>query len=118
MSSDLLSWFRHTKDTVTFAVGETIFEEGQFGDKMYIIQEGTVEIYAHGKLVETAQTGTAIGEMALIDNEPRSASAIAKTEARLVPIDQKRFIYMVQETPNFALAVMHIMAQRLRANHQ
>jgi CRP-like cAMP-binding protein len=54
--------------------------------------------------------------MALIDNEPRSGDAVARTDVRLVALDQKRF--MVQETPFFAIRVMHIMAERLRAQHR
>jgi len=52
--------------------------------------------------------------LALIDHGQRSASAIAKTDCKIVPLDEKRFLYMVQETPNFALQVMQIMAERLR----
>jgi CRP-like cAMP-binding protein len=52
--------------------------------------------------------------MALIDNSPRSATAIAKTDCKVVPLDQRRFQFLVQETPFFALQVMTIMATRLR----
>ncbi len=55
-----------------------------------------------------------IGEMALIDHLPRSASARATTDAKLVPIDQRRFLFLVQETPFFAIHVMKVMADRLR----
>ena len=50
-------------------------------------------------------------------NCARSATAVAHTDVRLAPIDQNRFMYMVQETPFFALKVMHLMAERLRANY-
>jgi CRP/FNR family cyclic AMP-dependent transcriptional regulator len=118
MSSNILSLFDHEKNVVTFAAGDTIFKEGDPGDKMYVIQEGVVDILLHGRLLESAQRGTLFGEMALIDNEPRSGDAIAKTDVRLIPLDQKRFMFMVQETPFFAIRVMHIMAQRLRAQHR
>jgi CRP/FNR family cyclic AMP-dependent transcriptional regulator len=52
--------------------------------------------------------------MALIDAAPRRASATARTAARVVPVDQKRFKYLVQEHPTFALQVMAVMAERLR----
>jgi CRP/FNR family transcriptional regulator, cyclic AMP receptor protein len=52
--------------------------------------------------------------MALIDNSPRSASAVARTPCRLVAINRKRFIFMVQQTPNFSIHVMKVMAERLR----
>jgi CRP-like cAMP-binding protein len=52
--------------------------------------------------------------MALIDNSPRSASAVARTPCRLVALNRKRFIFMVQQTPNFSIHVMKVMAERLR----
>jgi len=55
--------------------------------------------------------------MSLIDNEHRSGTVIAKTDVKLAPIAQKEFTFMVQETPYFALHVMHIMANRLRHQH-
>jgi len=47
----------------------------------------------------------------------RSATAVAKTDARIVPIDRRRFLFMVEETPNFALQLLSIMAERLRADN-
>jgi CRP-like cAMP-binding protein len=52
--------------------------------------------------------------MALIDRRPRSATAIAKTDAHLVRIDERRFQFMVQQTPFFALEVMRTIVRRLR----
>lgn len=114
---DLRDLFRHATNTVTFEAGQTIFEEGQPGDIMYVIQEGEIDIVSHGRLLETVGAGEIVGEMALIDNEPRSASAIARTACTLVPVTQKRFLFMVQETPFFAIDVMHLMANRLRRLH-
>jgi len=57
------------------------------------------------------------GEMALIDNEPRSATALAITDVELVPISEKQFLFLVSQTPYFALKVMRILAQRLRATN-
>ena len=54
------------------------------------------------------------GEMALIDSEPRSATAVAITDVELVPISEKQFLFLVSQTPYFALTVMRILAQRLR----
>lgn len=116
MDTNLLGLFRHATNTVTFAAGATIFEAGARGDLMYVILEGSVAIIVDGKVIETAEAGSCVGEMALIDAAPRSATAVAHTDVRLAPVDQRRFTFMVQETPNFALQVMHIMAQRLRTH--
>lgn len=106
--------FQHAEDSVTFRAGTRIFEEGQPGDYMYAVVEGEVEIVSGGKVIETTGAGGIVGELALLDRSKRSATAIARTECRLVPVDEKRFQYMIQQTPFFALQVMRIMAERLR----
>ena len=106
--------FRHATDSVSFAAGETIFQEGEAGDVAYGVQEGEVEILVHGTTIDTAGPGSIIGEMALIDSKPRSATARAKTDCKLVPVDAKRFTFLVQQTPYFSLNVMRLMAERIR----
>jgi CRP/FNR family transcriptional regulator, cyclic AMP receptor protein len=97
-----------------FAAGDTIFERGQPGEVMYIVKEGEVDLWIHGRVVETVAPEGFFGEMALIDHEPRSATAVARTDCTLLPITLKQFSYMVQETPFFAIRVMKVMASRLR----
>jgi CRP/FNR family cyclic AMP-dependent transcriptional regulator len=110
--------FRNTDDFETFIPGQVIFEQGQNGDKMYVIQEGEVELSFGGQATEVLEMGEMFGEMALIENKSRSGTATAKTACRLVPLDQKQFIYMVHQTPNFALQVMETMADRLRRSNE
>ena len=109
-----LNMFRHVADVQTFAAGQIIFEEGQTGEVMYVVQSGDVDITLGGQVIDRAAAGDIIGEMALIDQRARSATAIARTDCTLVPIDAKRFMYLVQETPYFALTVMRVMVERLR----
>jgi CRP/FNR family transcriptional regulator, cyclic AMP receptor protein len=106
--------FRHAEKWLGFEPGKTVFNEGEPGDCMYVVVEGEIEIISGGKVLEVAGPGSTVGELALIDHGPRSASAIARTNARLVPLDAKQFQLMVQQTPFFALQVMSIMAERLR----
>jgi CRP-like cAMP-binding protein len=108
-----LNLFRD-KEAMSFVAGQSIFNAGEPGETMYIITEGEVEILDGTALLETAGTGSIVGELALIDDEPRSATAIAKTDCRMVAVDRRRFQYMVQETPLFALSVMKVLADRLR----
>ncbi len=105
---------RFASDQRAFAAGQLIFSAGDPGDVMYVVKEGAVDVLVHGRVVETIEPGGILGEMALIDREPRSASALAKTDCQLVPIDEARFKYLVQQTPYFALEVMRAMARRLR----
>ncbi len=81
---------------------------------MFVIIEGEVEILIGSKTLEVLGPGEIFGEMALIDDGPRSAAAVAKTDCRLAAVNRRRFEFMVQETPFFALAVMQILASRLR----
>jgi CRP-like cAMP-binding protein len=94
--------------------GEKIFSEGDKGDQMYVIRTGEVEIERDGKIVETLIPGEVFGEMALIDGSQRAATARAKTACELAPISEKAFLFMVHETPFFAITVMRKLAQRLR----
>jgi CRP-like cAMP-binding protein len=104
----------HDKEATSFAAGQFVFKAGEPGETMYIITEGEVEIRGGSATLDTAGPGSIVGELALIDDEPRSATVVAKTDCRLVPVDRRRFEYMVQETPFFALAVMKVIADRLR----
>jgi CRP-like cAMP-binding protein len=95
--------------------GTTLFEEGTPGTVMYVVRDGEVAIKVGGREVERVGAGGIVGEMALLDNAPRSAAAVAISRCEIVSIDQRRFLFLVQETPFFALEVMRIMANRLRA---
>lgn len=111
---ETISLFKNSSDYRTFNPGDIIFRQGDQADNMYVVQDGEVEILVNDRVVETAREGHLFGEMALIDKKERSATVRAKTECRVVPIDKKRFTYLVQETPFFALHVMKIMANRIR----
>jgi CRP/FNR family transcriptional regulator, cyclic AMP receptor protein len=63
---------------------------------------------------ETVRENGIFGEMALIDSEPRSATVIAATDVDLVPVGEKRFLFLVGQTPFFVLKVMRVLAGRLR----
>jgi CRP/FNR family cyclic AMP-dependent transcriptional regulator len=105
---------KREKDLRSFQAGQSIFSEGQAGDAMYAVTEGEVQIVLRGQVLETVGVGGIFGELALLDDQPRSASAIAGTDCKVAVIDLKRFGVLVQQTPFFAVEVMRVMAQRLR----
>jgi CRP/FNR family cyclic AMP-dependent transcriptional regulator len=109
-----LEVFRSEPDIKQYAEGDIVFREGERGDAMYVVIEGTVLLSARGQPVETLGPGGIMGEMALLDQAPRSATAVAGTACRLARIPEKRFLYMVRETPYFALQIMRVMTERLR----
>ncbi|GAB4237490.1 MAG: hypothetical protein Kow0049_23310 [Stanieria sp.] len=110
-----VSIFQTQSEPQFFAAGEMIFKQGEFGDVMYGIIEGEVEIVINGKVVETIQAGDVFGEGALVQPEAtRASNAVAKTDCKLAYLDKERFLFVVQETPMFALHVMRSYSNRLR----
>lgn len=107
--------FRNAADTRTFADGEAIFQEGDEGHEMFVVRNGAVEIVVHDAVIATLGEGEIFGEMALIDARPRSAAARARGDCTVVPVDERRFTFLVQQTPQFALQVMRTLADRLRS---
>jgi CRP-like cAMP-binding protein len=94
--------------------GETVFRAYDMGAEMYVVLEGEVELTIGEHVLETLGPGEPFGEMALIDQAPRTATAVAKTVCKLAVLSEKRFLFMVQQTPQFALQIMKVMADRLR----
>ncbi len=109
-----LSIFADTADVRTFAPGEYCFREGETGQEMFVILAGTADIMLRGKTLDTLGPGSLFGEMAVIDHRARSADVVARSEIRVAPIDQERFIYLITHHPFFAIEVMKVMADRLR----
>jgi CRP-like cAMP-binding protein len=98
---------------------QIIFAEGDQGDKMYIVHEGSVDIRKEngGEFVHLATfaKGEIFGEMALVEDMARSATAAAgDSGASVMEIDSSLFIYLVSQQPVFALVVLKAMSQRLR----
>ena len=98
-----------------FKAGDVIFRQGDPARELFIIQSGEVEIRLGNRVLETLPQYSIVGEMALIDSAPRSATAIAVSDAKLVPVGEKQFLFLISNTPHFALNVMRVMARRLRA---
>jgi CRP-like cAMP-binding protein len=67
-----------------------------------------------GKVVETLGPGGVMGEMALVERAPRIATATALSDCKLAVIPEKRFLFMVQQTPHFALQLLRVVVERLR----
>lgn len=100
-----------------FKTGDIIFRQGDAATEFYVVQSGKVDIRLGNRLLGTVGDRDIFGEMALIDAAPRSATAVAATDVRLVAVGEKQFLFMVSQTPHFALNVMRTLARRLRAQN-
>lgn len=114
MSMNLSELFRFQAPLEAVSTGKCLFEAGEFGDCLYVLMKGSAEVTVGDVVVEHAQPGALLGELALIEPAPRSATVRATSDCEFLPIDSKRFQFLVQQTPNFALHVMKVMADRLR----
>lgn len=106
---------RNDQDLVSAPMGSVIFQAGDPGDIMFVVLDGEIDIIYRDRVIETIGVGGIFGEMALIDDEARSATAIARTDAQIARVTQDRFQFLVQYSPTFAIQVMRVMAKRLRA---
>ena len=118
MPEDFLGLFRSETDIVTLQPGQVLFEKGEAGRHMYVIQSGEVQILDGNHNFESVSAGGIVGEMALISENPRSATVQAISESIVVPIDERRFSFLVQQAPFFAIRVMRVMSARLKAMNE
>ena len=105
------------RKTVAFADRGVVFVKGDRGEFAYLVKSGSVEIRSAGRAMELVCPGGLFGEMAVVDCEPRSASAVALGATELIVIDRATFERLIREVPDFALSVMRLMSRRLRSTN-
>jgi CRP-like cAMP-binding protein len=110
--------FAHNPTIVKVPAGEPLFSENEEGQMMYVLTVGTAEVIVNNRVVETLMHGSIVGEMGIVSPGPRSASVVALSDCEFVAVDEKRFQFLVQQTPYFATQVMRVMAERLRRVNQ
>jgi CRP/FNR family transcriptional regulator, cyclic AMP receptor protein len=103
----------------TYQRGEVVFEENSRGREMFVVHTGRVRISIKGSdrehLLAILGPGEAFGEMVLVDDAPRSATAtVEENETKLVVVDHPKFFYLITQQPAFALTLLQILAQRIR----
>jgi len=118
MSEDFLGLLGSDTAVVTLASGEALFNKGEPGHLMYVVKSGYLQILDGNYVYETVSVGSIVGEMAIVDGSPRSATVRAIQPSIVIPVDERRFLFMVQQTPFFALRVMRVMTERLRAMNE
>jgi CRP/FNR family transcriptional regulator, cyclic AMP receptor protein len=118
MTEDFLGLFGKETDLVTLAPGDVLFEKNESGRFMYVVKSGEMQVIDGNYVYETVSAGGILGEMALVDAGPRSATVRAVKQSVVIPLDERRFLFMVSQTPFFALRVMRVMSARLRAMNE
>ena len=111
---DFLNLFGGDQETIALAPGASLFKKGDPANTMYVVRSGAIAVHDGDTVFETVQPGGLLGEMAIVDSAPRSAGARAEVASEVIPVDQKRFLAMVERTPFFAIRIMHVLTRRLR----
>lgn len=111
---DMRTFAKSAGATVKVPPGSVVFNRGDAGDCMYIVQAGVIDMVIGDKVIETIGENQALGFMSMIDDQPRSSTARAKEACELSLIDALTFRFMVDEVPNFASYIMSMLARRIR----
>lgn len=101
-------------DEVDAEEGALLTEQGKVGQECYVIVEGSASVIVGGEVIATLGPGELVGEMALIDNRPRSGTVRADSPMRLLSFDVKSFRTLLDELPSANRAVMAKLTERIR----
>jgi CRP/FNR family cyclic AMP-dependent transcriptional regulator len=110
--------FVNARATRSLAPDEVLFAEGDGGKEMFGVISGEIALVHDDIEIERLGEGETFGELAIIDDAPRSLTAAAVGPAEVAVIDSNTFLFLVHETPNFALQVMRSLSQRLRQHNR
>lgn len=110
-----VDYILHHGKVMHFAAGQTIFHEGMLGSNLFIILSGEVGIYRQNALIAKCKVGDAFGEMAVLNKQPRTATATALIEARCFTMDEREFNDVLQRhiANKLLLNVIHVLSERL-----
>jgi CRP-like cAMP-binding protein len=102
------------QDPVEYPAGKVIMQEGTGGAFMYVVLEGKVAITIKGGLVGRAGPGGVFGEMALVDQSARAATAVAESDCKLLAINRIAFLHLVKTSPAFGASLLAGLAERAK----
>jgi CRP-like cAMP-binding protein len=107
-------FFESAGSVQSVAQGAALFSQDQKGDKAYFLLEGEVSLARGRKMIDIVKAGEIVGEMAMVSQQPRSATALARTPCRVVALDARQFQETMQKMPEFALMLMSMTIDRIR----
>jgi CRP/FNR family transcriptional regulator, cyclic AMP receptor protein len=109
-------------ETVVYEPGEVIFQQGDEGSSLFVVEDGAVDIsYGEGKacvVLASLFAGQYFGELSLFDGSPRSATATASKRSRLIRLDREDLVDFVNKNPGAALRIIAEMSERLRQTNE
>jgi CRP-like cAMP-binding protein len=119
MADDFAALFPEDSDVVRLAPGQELFRKGEAGEHLFVVKSGALQVLDGNHVFATVESGGIVGEMALVGDKVRSATVKSVGDAVVIPVDEKRFLFLVQQTPFFAIRVMRVIGDRLKAmNHR
>jgi CRP/FNR family cyclic AMP-dependent transcriptional regulator len=113
LSRKELSQLARVSEDVEVDAGTVLCKEGDVGHEFFVIVDGKVKIARKGRRVSTRSGGDFVGEIALIEDVPRTATVTAETPVRLFVLTRKDFRHLLDEQPNVERKVMRVLARRL-----
>lgn len=114
LSNQELDLFWNSPDLIYLPSGKVLIEEGKPGHNMFVLLNGAVDITFKGHPIDHLEAGTIVGEMAMVDDHPRSATVTTATDCCVLAVDRRQFHDLVRHHPELASRVMSIMSHRLR----
>jgi len=102
-------------ETSSFQAGELLFEQGDEGDRLYLVTHGGIEVSRDGQILAQLGEGECVGEMALLDDTPRSATVRATKDTRVLTVAREDFHDLLDLYPGIARQIAAVMVERLRA---
>ena len=105
----------HIADLIDVPAGTALTHEGRHEGYFFVIVSGTVRIEQSGQLINTLGAGDFLGEIALLDGGPRTASATAETACRLLSVTRERFHDLLDTSQSVRAAILEAVGQRMRA---
>lgn len=101
-------------DEITVASGTVLVDQGQTGREAFLVLDGSVGIKRNGRKVATLGPGAIVGELALLDHGPRTATAVCESDATLLVVDRRNFLSIVESSHTLTSRLLEYLASRIR----
>jgi CRP-like cAMP-binding protein len=111
---DVLTQIAQIAEEIRYEPQQKIFKEGDYGDSLFVIISGKIDIIQNEHSITQLEKGNCIGEMALLDQEPRSADAITLEDSILLKIDQEGFYELMASNPEIMKQIVKMLTRRVR----